>query len=396
MKTTTLMISMLVAGAIAGVAPQIPTFVKATFAPGAIATAGSVDQRGVSVVQAGWPTSTKPLVLLREGENYVAYLPLRNASQQTQCVRVDARVQSSGGAELQVAVKPEMPFQIEPSGAKVQRVELVFTKPRPESAPGPGSGFLRVYADNPGSLDKNTCTLTATPKFSDLEIRVPEEPLMGWIFIGTLLITVVVVGITALSLHRRKIRLFHVMGSVNWSFEKSWGANVTLGGALLMTLIGLTMFPDRPHLMTKASYSLLQVLFGALVSLAPLVYNLIRREVQVNSGGIPRVEVQGYVFTFLIAGGLVLWAAMGQVATLATVSEEFVSGGALDQASGRTLQGLAALLFVLLLVYGFRSLYMTAKTVSAAPTEIGGSRPGPQPAAAVAGLPEPMSEWSVL
>jgi hypothetical protein len=98
----------------------------------------------------------------------------------------------------------------------------------------------------------------------------------------------------------------------------------------------------------------------------------------------------------LIAGGLVLWAAMGQVVTLSVVAEELIFGGALEQSVGRALQGLAALLFALLLMYGFRSLYLTAKTASAPSTAIGGRMPGPQPAAAGVGLPNPMTEWSVL
>jgi hypothetical protein len=397
MKPTTLMVSTLVAGAIAAAAPQIPTFVKTGFAPGSIATAGAVDQRGSTGFQIGWPSSPKPVVLRREGSNYAAYLPLHNPSQQSLCVRIDAHVQSSEGADSEaMMVAPDRPFPVAPSAAIIKRVEVALKAPTPRYVSGPAGGFLRTtYSEAPGSAGQDTCTISGTPKSSDLEIRVPEQPLMGWIFIGTMSVTAVVVVVTALALRLRNKPLFHVMGSVNWSFEKSWGANVTLGGALLMTLLGLTMFPDRPHLMTKASYSLLQVLFGAIVSLAPLVYNLIRREVQVDSGGTPRVEVQGYVITFLIAGGLVLWAAMGQVATLSVVIEEFVVGGALDKSAGRTLQGLAALLFLLLLVYGFRSLYLTAKTVSAAPTAIGGARPGPQPAAA-AGLPAPMTEWSVL
>jgi len=398
MKTTTLMVSTLIAGAIAGAAPQIPTFVKGTLAPGSMVTSGAVDQRGSTGLQIGWPSSLKPVVLRREGNNYVAYVPLHNSSTQAQCVRVDAHVQWFEGTDSQaVVVAPDKPFPVSPSTAIVKRVELTLKTANPDPLSGPATGFFRISsADVAGSADQNTCSLSGTPKPSDIEIRIPEQPLMTWIFVGTLCVAAAVVVIAGVFLLRAGKGLFHVMGGVNWSFERSWGANVTLGGALLITLLGLTMFPDRPQLMTKASYSLLQVLFGAIVSLAPLVYNLIHREVQVNVGGVPRVEVQGYVITFLIAGGLVLWAAMGQVVTLSVVAEELIFGGALEQSVGRTLQGLATLLFLLLLVYGFRSLYLTAKTMSAAPTAIGGAMPGPQPAAAVAGLPIPMTEWSVL
>jgi len=155
----------------------------------------------------------------------------------------------------------------------------------------------------------------------DQEIRIPERPLMGAVFGIPMIVTAVIVIVTAANLHRRNIGLLRLMGQVNFSFERSWGANVTLGAALLMTLIGLTTFPDRPQLMSKPSYSMLQMLFAALVTMAPLAYNLIRRDVAVNNGG---VDTRGYVITYLFAGGLVLWAAMGQMATLAVLVEEFV------------------------------------------------------------------------
>jgi len=400
LKPTTLMVSTLIAGAIAGAAPQIPTLIKGAFAPGSIATAGAVDERGGTGLQIGWPSTPKPVVLRHRGKTYSAYLPLRNSSTQPQCVRIDAHVQSSEGTDSGATiVVPDRSFMVMPSEAVVQPVEIALKTLNPDGVTGPASGFLRIsYADSAGLTNPNTCTLSGTPKAADLEIRVPEQPLMGCIFLGTLVTTALVVVVTAISLLATGKSLFDVMGGVNWSFERSWGANVTLGSALLMTLLGLTMFPERPYLMTKASYSLLQILFGALVSMAPLAYNLIRREVQVNKIGTPQVEVQGYVITFLLAGALVLWAAIGQVVTLSAVAEELIFVGVLDRRAGRTLQGLGGLLFVLLLIYGIRSLYLTAKTVSAGPTAFGGSMPGPQPApaAAVATLPAPMTEWSVL
>jgi hypothetical protein len=190
-------------------------------------------------------------------------------------------------------------------------------------------------------------------------------------------------------------RLLRLMGQAKFSFERSWGANVTLGAALLMTLIGLTTFPERPQLMSKPSYSMLQMLFAALLAMAPLAYNLIRRDVAVNNGGI---DTRGYVVTFLFAGGLVLWAAMGQVTTLAVLVEEFVRAGALDVVTGRIMQLLAGLICVLLIAYGLRSLYRTAKGMSAASTTVGGVHPGPQPpsAEALGALTAPMTEWSIL
>jgi hypothetical protein len=421
MKPTTMIVSMLVAGAVAGVAPQIPTLVKSAIAPGgAMVGLGGSDQWGPSNVQIGWPagagsTSTKPLLFDVNSKNYAAYVPLSNTSGKSQCVSIDAYLQGANGVGLTANVQPKQPFKIEAYDSTVQRVELTFTNlqdalGRPTKAPlgvAP-TGFLRIYAEDMPTVNEPVSDPCAKAKGlkpsvgqekkakpSVQEVRIPEGPLMGYIFLGAMATALLVSIITGIHLYRK---LFHVMGGMNWAFEKSWGANVTLGSALLVTLIGLTIFPDRPRLMNKMSYTLLQILFSALVSLAPLVYNLIRREVQVNDAGIWRVNVQGYVIMFLMAGGLVLWAAMGQVATLSVLTEEFVLSGALGMYCGRALEGLAVMLYLLLLVYGFRSLYKTAKTVSVAPATTSGARPGPQPpgAAELQDLPKPMSEWSVL
>lgn len=393
MKTTTLMASMLVAAAAAGIAPQIPTFVKSAFNPAAVIQTAP---QGNSPVQIGWPTSSQPIFLHRDGANYTMYLPLQNTSSAPQCVSIQAKVRRADGSELKATITPEQ--LLIPESTSISK-QITLT---PESFDGPGTGYLNLYAARP-KIDTSAATGTAADSCTLAEkgtpiyqaLRIPEEPWMGKIFLSALLTTILVVFITMINLRRQGISLFHLMGAPNWSFEKSWGANVTLGGALLMTLLGLTIFPDHPRLMAKTSYTFLQIIFGALVSLAPLVYNLIHRDVQVNNNGITQVTSQGYVLFFLIAGAIVLWAAMGQVATLGILIQEFVSSGVLDEGTGYALESLAALLFVLLLVYGLRSLYRTPKNVSATPVAAAGVMPGPRPAAA-AGLPSPMAEWSIL
>src|ERR1700735_4095732 len=289
------MATMLVAGAMAGVAPYIPLFGRSGFASGSTVAEGAV--------RTGWPTGSalitaKPLLFNGNGEKYVGYVPLTNSSGRSQCVSIDARLQAADGAALETKVQWNQP-SINAYDNAVQEVTLTFTHP----VPTPASGFLRVFSqDMPTGADgkEQQCALSASDaeakkvKPAVQEIHIPEGPLMGYIFIGAFVTAFLVSGITGVSLKRKKIGLSHVMGGTNWTFERSWGANVTLGSALLVTLIGLTIFPDRPRLMTKMSYSILQILFGALVSLAPLVYNLIRREVQVNNANTWGVNIQGY------------------------------------------------------------------------------------------------------
>jgi len=392
------MASMLVAGTLAGAAPQIPTFVKSALNPHA-ASSGSTDQKS-SAIQIGWPTNAKPTIFQLRGNQYVADIQLRNIREQTQCALFDAWLQGANGKRLAATVQPNAPVKVGGLSAEVVTVSVTLPNSRidadllSESSAIPAIGFLRMYS---APADNEKCTQgSKTATYLDQEIRIAQKPLMGYIFVGSLAVVFFVVLITAINLHRKKIGLFHRMGGSTWTFEKSWGANVTLGGALLVTLLGLTIFPDPPRLMTKLSYSLLQVLFGALVALAPLVYNLIRCEVQVRTNSGSTIQVQGYVALFLIAGGLVLWAAIGQVATLALLAEEFVRGFSIDQYTGITLQLLTGVLFVLLVVYGFRSLYGTAKGMSTTPADAGTIGPGFRPPAAPEALPGPISEWSIL
>jgi len=104
MKPTTRMLTMLIAGTLAGVAPEISTPVKSAFAPGRVSTQSST---GASMIQLGWPSSTRALVLRSDVGTYSGFLPLRNTSQQDACFTLKAYVEAANGAQI--------PFTIEPS-----------------------------------------------------------------------------------------------------------------------------------------------------------------------------------------------------------------------------------------------------------------------------------------
>jgi hypothetical protein len=69
---------------------------------------------------------------------------------------------------------------------------------------------------------------------------------------------------------------------------------------------------------------------------------------------------------FLVSGVLVLWGALGQVATMAALICEFQHSGAVPQLVAIALGILALLLFVLLVVYGVRALCITANELAPA------------------------------
>ena len=193
------------------------------------------------------------------------------------------------------------------------------------------------------------------------------------------------------------------MGGPTWSFQQSWGSNVTIGAGVLGAILTVAAFPAHPHLMQKNTYNTLQGLFAAIIALAPLVYGLLRRDVKVTGANSPVVEAQGYVIMFLFAGGLVLWGAFGQLATMAALIDEFIAGSALPTLIGVALEYLTAALFVLLLVYGLKSMYGTASQLgqtgpSASQQQEAGvvGPPGDLPAPQIAPAAGQRSEWPLL
>jgi hypothetical protein len=219
------------------------------------------------------------------------------------------------------------------------------------------------------------------------EVNIPERPVpgrAGGVFVGSLISSVVILLIVAFSLLNKKIGLLWPMGGSNWSFQQSWGTNVTIASGLLGTLLTTFIFPEHARFMPRGSYTLLQSLFSALTILAPLLYGLIRRR---------SIESQGYVVMFLIAGGIILWGALGQAATLFLLIQELIAGNTIDILIGRILQWLAGILTLLLIFYGLRALYETAKGLSVNPAT--GAPAGtakelaPTPSA-------PLPEWPLL
>jgi hypothetical protein len=298
---------------------------------------------------------------------------------------------------------------IEPFAVINQRLEMSVTPASGKVLLLPATGWLRLLA-LPQNADATSTAATdpkkepADPGYLYLPIVINAPKLEGLDVVKTiafvsLVIAALIVGITIGSLFKKGISLLRPMGGASWSFEQSWGANVTIGAAILGTFLTLLAFPSHPHIMEKTSYSLLQVIFAALIALAPLVYGLIRRNVQVNANGVAAVDTQGFVIMFLLAGGLVLWGAFGQVITFGVLVEEFILSDNLAPSLGRVTQALAVILCLLLIVYGLRSLYQTAKNLSKA-------QQLPQPPSFRSGtaltaleqsnLGPPLPEWPVL
>jgi hypothetical protein len=371
-----------------------------------------------------------------------AYVLISSTSGLVQDVDTQLVLRDRQGAPLSsahiVAPAPHQTFTMQPYETAVQFIQIEFAQaPQADRHAGmpagqghgsasptlagntllPATGLLRFLATphynaatakcKPKPAD-NPCQGRPNPGFLDQALVITEPPLpsatrVGYIVGVDLLVSVVVVAITCISLSRKKISLLRRMGGATWTFGQSWGANVTIGAGLLGTFLTLVAFPEHPQILDKGSYTLLQALFAALIALAPLVYGLFRRDVQANINGVATTDSQGYVMMFLFAGGLVLWAALGQLTSLGVLIREFVLGEGLAPFTGNILEALVLILWLLLVVYALHSLYLTAKQLSADKSEAQGPQPPqllplgmPLPAPTASALKPPLHPWTFL
>ncbi len=131
------------------------------------------------------------------------------------------------------------------------------------------------------------------------------------------------------------------LGPANWDFSKSWGSNLTVVGALLGTIIATSVLPDTTSA-AKGTYAALNLFFGALIVIAPFIYTATQRaEPFHKTKTVKEPQFQGYVWSFLLATVITLWAVLGEIgATFAVFNEIRV---------GHTMPGASLVVFAVLL-----------------------------------------------
>jgi hypothetical protein len=106
------------------------------------------------------------------------------------------------------------------------------------------------------------------------------------------------------------------LGNAEWSFSESWATTLTAFAALLGTTLAADLFPevsvsgsDETEPFPTGSFTMLNLFFGAVVLLAPLVYAATKER---HKQGI----YVGVVWGLLVACVLTLWGVLGQLGTL--------------------------------------------------------------------------------
>jgi hypothetical protein len=130
--------------------------------------------------------------------------------------------------------------------------------------------------------------------------------------------------------------------SPKWSFD-SWALHLAAVGGVLGTVFGAITFPEEPTQISKESVVALSLLFGALVVVAPFIYEAIRclPKTPVPS---PEEAKTGFVCVLLLACVIVFCGAFGELFTLGVVAWELTGddlGGIASEIGLGILSGLA-------------------------------------------------------
>jgi hypothetical protein len=112
----------------------------------------------------------------------------------------------------------------------------------------------------------------------------------------------------------------HLVGPVGWDFSTSWGSNLTIFGAILTTIVASKILPASTVIASPDGYISLALLFATVVTVAPFVYNALRNGEPGTAGGGPTFRGRGWAL--LVACGLTIWAATGQIGTAGLVVYE--------------------------------------------------------------------------
>jgi hypothetical protein len=176
--------------------------------------------------------------------------------------------------------------------------------------------------------------------------------------VASLIASTAVVVVSLVLLRVKGVKMMQRMGPPAWNFSDSWGTNITIGGALLTSVLGFSALPEQIHYLNKTAYLDLSLIFAALIAIAPAIYALLRTPVV--EAGSSTLQYQGYVLFFALASGVTVWGAIGQIETVGLLFCELGEVGQISHAVLLSLLTILCFVIALLLVYAGRTIYQIA------------------------------------
>lgn len=153
-------------------------------------------------------------------------------------------------------------------------------------------------------------------------------------------------------------KLGTLVGGPQWSFGTSFATNFTVGAGLLTPLLGVSVTSDALHYMTKSSYTLLALLFAALLLIAPALFSFFSVPRQIISApGQTTTTASGSVRLFLVTSALMIVAVAGQLITVGLAIGEVKFRGSLNWPA-------AIFIFCLLVTAGVGTIVVAVRTLN--------------------------------
>jgi hypothetical protein len=156
------------------------------------------------------------------------------------------------------------------------------------------------------------------------------------------------------------------MGSPTWSFTESWSSTMTIGGAILTSILGFAALPEQGHALSKKTYGMLSLLAAALVSLAPGVYNFFRVPTGTKTESQAAIQYQGYVLLFLAAAFLTLTGVLTQFGLLYLLFGDIARAGLVSMMTGLFFRVVTLILGILLWLHAVTSIVLAIESYSLA------------------------------
>ena len=158
-------------------------------------------------------------------------------------------------------------------------------------------------------------------------------------------------------------RLSERLGGLSWNPADSWGTNVTVGGAVLNSLLGFSALPDQTHWLSRTTYTAVSTVLALLVLAAPAIYNLFRTPETIDDP--PGVQMQGYVWAFVLSTAVGASGALGQLVLAGMILNELSRAHVVPELATDALTVLLAFVAVGLLYYGVHLVKGLDKTGTA-------------------------------
>lgn len=317
-----------------------------------------------------------------------------NATEVTQHVALSVVLRSaSGSAATDVSLAP-MDFEVPRSAAHPLSFRLSASKVPAEAFPL--SGWLVLETKSNGTQKKPSGIL----EISRIERRSDAEwPLLRWA--GVAAAAAVLLAAVILAFLDGPGVLVNRMGAATWSFADSWSSNLTVGGAVIASLLSFTTLPEQGLTLSRKGYGMVSLMLAALIALAPALYNMFRKPVQAKTE-VAVVQYQGWVAFFLAAGVFTLTGALGQLGLLRMLFGDVAISGIVAPRTAQLFAGLFWLLQGVVFIGGVVSMAQAVHTLSAPASDAEGAMPpkpfrvGSHDANIVGTAKEPLSDWPIL